>query len=65
MTYQVQFAIIHQPSCKAEIVTQQITTEILGPTYEDLVGEFFRQWDKEDKYSGDYIIGVISMKYDN
>lgn len=65
MTYQVHLAIIHQPSCKATEITQKITTDILGPTYEDMVGEFFKQWDKEDKYSGDYIIGVISMRNDN
>lgn len=62
MKYQVQFSIIHQPSCRAKIVSKEIETDIKGPSYADLVAEFFRHWDDEEKYSGDYVIGVIKMQ---
>ena len=63
--YDVEIVVINPDTYKA-IVQECILSLDYVPDYEDIVMEFFRQWDKEDKYSTCYSIGVKSMKlHDN
>ena len=65
MTYDVQIIVINPITYKA--IRQAFTVSLnYVPDYEDIVNEFFRQWDKEDKYRTCYAIGVESMNlHDN
>ena len=65
MTYDVQIVVINPITYKA---TRQLCVFTFNspPDYEDVVGEFFRCWDKKDKYDVCYSIGVESMNlHDN
>ena len=65
MTYDVVVCIIDPRTCKA---TRQVCTISVDnvPDYEDIVKEFFRTWDKKDKYDVCYAVGIESMKlHDN
>lgn len=65
MTYDVQICIINPITCKATKQSCIISLDYI-PDYEDIVKEFFRQWDKADKYDVCYAIGVESMElHDN
>ena len=65
MTYDVELIVIDPRNYKA---TRQLCVISLdyAPDYEDIVIEFFRRWDKADKYDVCYAIGVESMNlHDN
>lgn len=65
MTYDVQICIISPVTYKAVLQKCVISIDHV-PDYKDVVCEFFKQWDKEDKYTTCYAIGVESMKlHDN
>ena len=65
MTYDVQICIISPITCKATKQSCIINLDYI-PDYEDIVKEFYRQWDKPDKYDVCYAVGVESMKlHDN
>ena len=65
MTYDVQLSIVDPRTCKA--IKQPFVVSLnYVPDYEDIVNEFFRQWDNKDKYRICYAIGVESMNlHDN
>lgn len=62
MKYKVKICVINPVNCKAYREEVNLTTSIKSPTYEDMVVEYFRQWDKEDKYRNMYAIGVEKME---
>lgn len=62
MRYNVTVCVIDPKTCKARRETLILSTDILSPTYEDMVIEYFRQWDKEDKYREIYPIGIEQME---
>lgn len=65
MTYDVQICIISPITCKATKQNCIINLDYI-PDYEDIVKEFYRQWDKPDKYDVCYAVGVESMElHDN
>lgn len=65
MTYDVQISIIDPRTCKATKQTCLISLDY-APDYEQMASEFFRRWDKQDKYDVCYAIGIESMKlHDN
>lgn len=65
MTYDVQISIIDPRSYKVTRQTCLISLDY-APDYEKMVCEFFRRWDRADKYDVCYAIGIESMKlHDN
>ena len=65
MTYDVQICIISPITCKATKQSCIINLDYI-PDYEDIVKEFYRQWDNPDKYDVCYAVGVESMElHDN
>lgn len=65
MTYDVQLSVIDPRTYKATTQLCVMTLDY-APDYEDIVTEFFRRWDKADKYDICYAIGVESMNlHDN
>lgn len=65
MIYDVEIVIIDPRTYKAKETNCIISLEYV-PDYEDIVHEFFHQWNKPDKYEICYAIGVKSMKlHDN
>jgi len=61
MIYSVQLSIIHPESLKAILLDVVLTIDSVAPDYKDIVYEFFKHWDREDKYTTCYAIGVTKM----
>lgn len=60
MSYDVEISVINPITFKATSHKCLFNLDYI-PDYEDIVNEFFRQWDKEDKYKVCYAVGVKSM----
>lgn len=66
MVFEVQICVINPDTFQAKRKLCQINIDKPGPDYRDIVLEFFKNWEQQDKYEKCYAIGVESMKaYDN
>ena len=65
MIYDVDVCIIDPRTYKVTRQSCMISLDY-APDYEDMVHEFFRNWDRKDKYDICYAIGIESMRlHDN